>query len=516
MILRTTIIPTGNQPVSDRAGIEFLPGNRSRRDDSTGLPGFSSVLDRVSAHRSAASNRPRPTTQRDQPFESDRSPSSLRSGSQAPQRRHPMDRHAADDAQKANSAAAGVERAHAKETNPNADHRKTDNEEKTEAQASALMITMTVCLVEPSAVNTQSSSAAGDAEALSGPAGTQPIPSGSGIAPEASIEQAVQPGMDSHTQQAWEAAAGQGTGEKEQSGEAKPGPAFAGIVPMGDQAGGEQVLADGTPVVLPPSANENSSKQDESSRVLAGTSLPSDAPSSRNLRAGMEDLPGDHADSGLITEHRPDLEMSQMGHGQDHAMADRDDRAAGGGTEPGEPGRAHLHGDSGFGETVAALRAEKAGLSEGSTARAASSLATGRMGAASVWPAGDQHPSVMQAVSLDLEPADLGPINVRIFMMDRTVHAHIRTEHMDLGQGMLSQQQQLETKLHDSGLEMGQFKVTVDQQQFSRGDAQSWLRQEGEWRPATDAPNHRRAESDTGASTVSGPQRRPGIVSIFA
>ena len=74
----------------------------------------------------------------------------------------------------------------------------------------------------------------------------------------------------------------------------------------------------------------------------------------------------------------------------------------------------------------------------------------------------------------------------------------------------------LETKLHDSGLEMGQFKVTVDQQQLSRGDSQSWLRQEGEWRPATDASNHRRVESDAGASTVSGPQRRPGIVSIFA
>jgi flagellar hook-length control protein FliK len=425
-----------------------------------------------------------------------------------------MDRHAADDAQKENSAAAGAERGHAKETNHNADHQRTDNEEKIEAQASTLMITMTVCLIEPSAVNTQSSSPAGDAEALSGPAGTQPMVSGSSIAPEASIEQAVQLGMDSHTQQAWEAAAGQGMGEKEQSGEGKPGPAFAGIVPMGDQAGGEQVLADGTPVVLPPSANENFSKQDESSRVLTGTSPPSDAPSSRNVRAGMEDLPGDHADSGLMTEHRPYLEMSQTGHGQDHAMADRDDRAAGGGTEPGEPGRAHLHDDSGFGETVVAVRAEK--VSEGSAARAASSLATGRMGAASVWPAGDQHPSIMQAVSLDLEPADLGPINVRIFMMDRTVHAHIRTEHMDLGQGMLSQQQQLETKLHDSGLEMGQFKVTVDQQQFSRGDAQSWLRQEGEWRFATDAPNHRRAESDTGPSTVSGPQRTPGIVSIFA
>lgn len=121
-----------------------------------------------------------------------------------------------------------------------------------------------------------------------------------------------------------------------------------------------------------------------------------------------------------------------------------------------------------------------------------------------------------QAVSLNLEPADLGPINVRIFMMDRTVHAHIRTDHMDLGQGMLSQQQQLETRLQSSGLEMGEFKVTVDQQQLSRGDSQGWFRHQGEGRPVPAVPHHDVLEGDVREPPAPERQRRSGIVSVFA
>lgn len=224
---------------------------------------------------------------------------------------------------------------------------------------------------------------------------------------------------------------------------------------------------------------------------------------------------GDHTASGLSAENRIFSELSQASEGQDHAMGQRDERAAGGKIEPEGADHIHVHGESGFGETVAALGGDKSALSEGATGKTGASLATSRMGATPATPQGDDRPSVMQTVSLDLEPADLGPVNVRIFMMDRTVHAHIRTEHMDLGQGMLSQQQQLETKLHNSGLEMGEFKITVDQQQLSRGDSQGWLRQEGEWRPARDETTVRGGERDV-RETVPDPQRRPGMVSIFA
>jgi flagellar hook-length control protein FliK len=224
---------------------------------------------------------------------------------------------------------------------------------------------------------------------------------------------------------------------------------------------------------------------------------------------------GDHTASGLSAENHIFSELSQASEGQDHAMGQRDERTAGGKIEPEGAGQTHVHGESGFGETVAALGGDKSALSEGATGKTGSLLATSRMGATPATPQGDERPSVMQTVSLDLEPADLGPVNVRIFMMDRTVHALIRTEHMDLGQGMLSQQQQLETKLHNSGLEMGEFKITVDQQQLSRGDSQGWLRQEGEWRPARDETDVRGGERDV-RETIPDLQRRPGIVSIFA
>jgi hypothetical protein len=87
---------------------------------------------------------------------------------------------------------------------------------------------------------------------------------------------------------------------------------------------------------------------------------------------------------------------------------------------------------------------------------------------------------------------------------------------MELGQGMLSQQQQLETRLQNSGLEMGEFKVTVDQHQLSRGDSQGWLRHQGDGPPSPADPRHRVPEGD--AREPLGVERQPwsGIVSLFA
>ncbi len=225
---------------------------------------------------------------------------------------------------------------------------------------------------------------------------------------------------------------------------------------------------------------------------------------------------GDPAASGLGGGNPNFSDLSHASRGQEYAMAERDDQA-GGKMESRGAGQSHAHGESGFGETVTALGGERPALSDGGTGKTGASIGTGRMGAASEASSpGDVRPSSMQSVSLDLEPADLGPVNVRIFMMDRTVHAHIRTEHMDLGQGMLSQQQQLENKLQSSGLEMGEFKVTVDQQQLSRGDSQGSLRQESEWRPARDETSMRGPEHGAGEPIAADPRRPRGIVSIFA
>lgn len=94
---------------------------------------------------------------------------------------------------------------------------------------------------------------------------------------------------------------------------------------------------------------------------------------------------------------------------------------------------------------------------------------------------------VSQSVTLDLDPLDMGPLRVRVMMSDQTVHAHIRTEHGELGQGLLQQGQSLESSLRTTGLEMGMLRVTVDQQQ-GRGD-NAWMFQQQQQQERSSSPN---------------------------
>jgi len=94
---------------------------------------------------------------------------------------------------------------------------------------------------------------------------------------------------------------------------------------------------------------------------------------------------------------------------------------------------------------------------------------------------------VSQSVTLDLDPLDMGPLRVRVMMSDQTVHAHIRTEHGELGQGLLQQGQSLESSLRTTGLEMGMLRVTVDQQQ-GRGD-NAWMFQQQQQQGRSSSPN---------------------------
>jgi len=115
---------------------------------------------------------------------------------------------------------------------------------------------------------------------------------------------------------------------------------------------------------------------------------------------------------------------------------------------------------------------------------------------------------VSQSVTLDLDPLDMGPLRVRVMMSEQTVHAHIRTEHGELGQGLLQQGQSLESSLRTTGLEMGMLRVTVDQQQ-GRGD-NAWLFQQQQQQGRTPSPNQsqgspredeRAARGETGAKS---------------
>ncbi|WHZ21677.1 MAG: hypothetical protein OJF47_000789 [Nitrospira sp.] len=120
-----------------------------------------------------------------------------------------------------------------------------------------------------------------------------------------------------------------------------------------------------------------------------------------------------------------------------------------------------------------------------------------------------------QTVTVDLDPLDMGPLRIRVMMSDQTVHAHIRTEHGELGQGLLQQGQSLESSLKTTGLEMGMLRVTVDQQQGRGDNAWMFQQQQGRSVPASGQPATP-GEEERIARTGDSPHYNSGGVSIFA
>lgn len=119
-----------------------------------------------------------------------------------------------------------------------------------------------------------------------------------------------------------------------------------------------------------------------------------------------------------------------------------------------------------------------------------------------------------QSVTLDLDPLDMGPLRVRVMMTDQTVHAHIRTEHGELGQGLLQQGPSLESSLRTTGLEMGMLRVTVDQQQ-GRGD-NAWVFQQQQGRPAPASGQPSTPGEEERAARMDNGYHNSGHVSFFA
>ncbi len=84
-----------------------------------------------------------------------------------------------------------------------------------------------------------------------------------------------------------------------------------------------------------------------------------------------------------------------------------------------------------------------------------------------------------QTVHLELPSHDSGPLNVRISILDQTVHTQFTTDRSELGAMLMVRQDQLQQNLIKSGLELGQFQVHVNQEgrqdalpdrQFRRND----------------------------------------------
>ena len=99
-------------------------------------------------------------------------------------------------------------------------------------------------------------------------------------------------------------------------------------------------------------------------------------------------------------------------------------------------------------------------------------------------------PGMAQTVHLNLPSHDSGPLSVRISMTDQTVHTQFTTDRSDLGQFLLTRQDQLQQNLTKSGLELGQFQVHIDQQGQQDGPAERQSRGQGEAREDNRPPHH--------------------------
>ncbi|NOT22076.1 MAG: hypothetical protein HOP22_05060 [Nitrospiraceae bacterium] len=118
-----------------------------------------------------------------------------------------------------------------------------------------------------------------------------------------------------------------------------------------------------------------------------------------------------------------------------------------------------------------------------------------------------------QTVHVELPSHDSGPLSVRISMTDQTVSTQFTTDRSDLGQFLLTRQDQLQQSLSRAGLELGQFQVHINQdgRQETLPDRQS--RRNGE------APEQRFASQDQNRQShdQERPSHRPtGALSLFA
>ncbi|MBS0151688.1 MAG: flagellar hook-length control protein FliK [Nitrospira sp.] len=77
-------------------------------------------------------------------------------------------------------------------------------------------------------------------------------------------------------------------------------------------------------------------------------------------------------------------------------------------------------------------------------------------------------PPILRSVVLEVAQPELGHVNIRVAMMNESVHAHFSTDRADVGQFLINGQDRLQTALQVNGLDMGQFRVDIDRQSSGR------------------------------------------------
>jgi hypothetical protein len=88
--------------------------------------------------------------------------------------------------------------------------------------------------------------------------------------------------------------------------------------------------------------------------------------------------------------------------------------------------------------------------------------------------------SSLRSVVLDVAQPELGHVNIRVAMMNESVHAHFSTDRVEVGQFLINGQDRLQTTLQANGLDMGQFRVDIDRQNGGRSFQQGFFHEQGQ------------------------------------
>lgn len=87
-------------------------------------------------------------------------------------------------------------------------------------------------------------------------------------------------------------------------------------------------------------------------------------------------------------------------------------------------------------------------------------------------------PPPPSALSIEVNPPDVGPVRVRVVLHDRTVHANVSSEHADLRLFLLDHQDRLGHDLQKYGLTLGEFHVTPEDRQERRDEFRLFIESE--------------------------------------
>lgn len=89
-------------------------------------------------------------------------------------------------------------------------------------------------------------------------------------------------------------------------------------------------------------------------------------------------------------------------------------------------------------------------------------------------------PSILRSVVLEVNQPEFGHVNIRVAMMNESVHAHFSTDRVEVGQFLINGQDRLQTMLQANGLDMGQFRVDIDRQSGGRSFQQGLFQEQGQ------------------------------------